>query len=77
MTLLIVHFVDDIGNSYEHHDPYNPISPNNFNVRMNNYTTEDHDAENMTPAVRDNVNEFSEEEEVDDNNDASTGNLII
>ena len=66
-------FVADISNSYKYHDPYRPINLNNFGVRVNNHTKEDYDVENVTAAIRDNVSEFSEEEEADDNNDASMG----
>ena len=62
-------FIVDTGNNYEYHDPYRPISPSNFGVRVNNYTIEDYDAKNMSPVVRDDVSEFNEKEEADDNND--------
>ena len=69
-------FVANTGNSYEYHDPYKPISPNNFSVRVNNYTTEDYDAKNVTLAIRDNVSKFSKEEEAyDNNNNTGMGEL--
>ena len=40
---------------------------------MNNYTTEVYDIENVTPARRDNISEFSEKEEADNNNDTGMG----
>ena len=68
-------FVANTGNGYKYHDPYRPISPNNFGIRVNNYTIEDYVAKNVTPIVRDNISEFNEKEETNDNNDTGIGEL--
>ena len=44
---------------------------------MNNYTTERYDTDNLISVVRDNISEFSKEEEVDDNNDDDNVSLYI